>query len=789
VNRWREVRSAAEAALARPPRERDAFLDRACGTDVALRAEVEAQIRACESAEQSNFLAGPAASFAAPLYAELTADAVVAGATDDAADATATDRAELEAALRAALGGRYDVERELGRGGAATVYLARDLRHERQVAIKVLDPSLGATMSGARFLREIRVTAALRHPHILPLHDSGEAAGLLYYVMPFVDGETLRARLTREPVLPIDATLRILRDVAGALANAHRHGVVHRDVKPANILLEEDHAVVADFGIARAVRSAREPRQSSVAEDRRAGEGAQAAVTEAGTSPGTPAYMAPEQSIDGAAIDHRADIYALGVVAYEMLAGTHPFGASSPRDMLAAHRDRAPEPLVTIRSDTPPAIAAVVMRCLEKDPARRPQTAAEILATLESAGAARPNGAGRARRNATRVAVAAVLLLVVSGALAFRALTNRGADRARALRGTNDPAAYDLYLEGRYLWLQRGAENLSRAIEDFQKAVARDPSFARAYAGMALAYGVLPVYVSGATDSATELTIASAQHALALDSTLADAQLALGIALDMRLQFLDALEHYRAAVALDPSSVTAHHWMGFSLLNLGRTDEALVHLRRATELDPLAAEPASAVATALLYARRFGEAEDQSRRALALDSTFAFARWTLGLAQAFGGQPDSAIGTLESGARLQPADSRLSSALVVAYALAGRTTDAERLRARLHAATTPVVDGTEAPVAELVFGNEEPLVAALTHTDGQRRYIDSGGAIGCNPLFDPLWFDARFTRAMRALAVAPCPFARRLLVPQRHDRIERRGATGRPDAEDHAHRR
>jgi len=241
---------------------------------------------------------------------------ILAGEREAGSATVQSSRADVPAELRAALAGHYDFERELGRGGMATVYLAGDRRHERRVAVKVLDPALGAAMSAERFLREIRVTAGLTHPHILPLHDSGEVpighpgperragSSFLYYVMPFVDGETLRDRLARGPLAP-DVALRLVREVASALAYAHRQGVIHRDIKPANILLEHGHAVVADFGIARAMRRARAPQ--GVEEK---GVAPTATLTDAGMALGTPAYMAPEQAVGNAGVDHRADLCA-----------------------------------------------------------------------------------------------------------------------------------------------------------------------------------------------------------------------------------------------------------------------------------------------------------------------------------------------------------------------------------------------------------------------------------------------------------------------------------------------
>src|SRR5829696_1230475 len=209
--------------------------------------------------------------------------------------------------LRAVLADRYRIERELGRGGMATVYLAEDLRHDRSVALKVLHPELAATLGPERFLREIRLTARLDHPHILPVFDSGEAAGLLWYTMPYVEGESLRDRLRREGQLPLEDALRIAREVADALDCAHQQGIIHRDIKPENILLARGHARVADFGVARAVEAA--------------GAGQ---LTETGLAVGTPAYMSPEQA-SGSPVDARSDLYALGCVLYETLAGEAPY--------------------------------------------------------------------------------------------------------------------------------------------------------------------------------------------------------------------------------------------------------------------------------------------------------------------------------------------------------------------------------------------------------------------------------------------------------------------------------
>jgi serine/threonine-protein kinase len=256
--------------------------------------------------------------------------------------------------LTAALSDRYRVTRELGAGGMATVYLAHDLKHDRDVAIKVLHPDLGAALGAERFLAEIKVTAKLQHPHILPLLDSGAADGLLYYVMPYIAGETLRARLERARPLPVPEALRIVREVAGALESAHRQGVVHRDIKPENILLHEGSALVADFGIALAVQSASGAR-----------------MTQTGLSLGTPQYMSPEQAMGERGLDARSDIYALGAVTYEMLAGDPPFTGSTVQAIVARVLSERPTALRLLRDTVPPGVEEAVATALAKLPADR----------------------------------------------------------------------------------------------------------------------------------------------------------------------------------------------------------------------------------------------------------------------------------------------------------------------------------------------------------------------------------------------------------------------------------
>ena len=277
--------------------------------------------------------------------------------------------------LNAALSDRYTLERELGQGGMATVYLAHDIKHERDVAVKVLHPDLGAALGGERFLSEIRTTAKLQHPHILPLLDSGSADGLLYYVMPYVTGETLRARLERERQLPINDAVLIAREVADALGSAHALGIIHRDIKPENILLQGGHALVADFGIALAVQTAGGQR-----------------MTQTGLSLGTPQYMSPEQAMGERAIDARSDIYALGAVTYEMLAGDPPFTGSSVQAIVAKVLTEKPSPIRTVRDTVPSYIEGAVLTALAKLPADRFASAAAFAEALQARGYAASTG-------------------------------------------------------------------------------------------------------------------------------------------------------------------------------------------------------------------------------------------------------------------------------------------------------------------------------------------------------------------------------------------------------------
>ena len=371
-----------DRALLLPRAARAAFASAACGGDDELRRELGSLLEAHESSGD--------------YFDDLAKEVIAPASTALAAKADGDLRGELAAALE----GRYRIERELGGGAMSRVFLAEEVELGRRVVIKVLPPELAATVSGERFRREIQLAARLQHPHIVPLLTAEAGGRLLYYTMPLVAGESLRERLLREGALPVADASRIWRDVLDALAYAHARGVVHRDVKPGNILLDERHALVADFGIAGAIEAA-------------AGE---AEATSPGLALGTPAYMAPEQVAGDPGADHRVDLYAAGLVMYEMLEGRAPFYGGSARDLLTARLSGAPAPIA--RAECPPALAALVMRCLARAPEERPGSADELLSALDALPVAAPRRRSWRRRSLAALAAmsAAVVALGVQAA-------------------------------------------------------------------------------------------------------------------------------------------------------------------------------------------------------------------------------------------------------------------------------------------------------------------------------------------------------------------------------------
>ena len=389
--RWSALASLIDKLLDAASEERRALIDELSAGDQERRAELDSLLADCE--RESGFLSVPAAERFAALF-------------DD------------EVRFPDALADRYVVARELGRGGMATVFLARDVKHKRDVAIKVVQPTVARMLGADRFLREIELVAQLRHPHIVPLFDSGEADGSLYYVMPYEPGLSLRQRLVRDGPLPPDQVVAILRDICDALAYAHAHGIIHRDIKPDNVLLAGHHAMLTDFGIAKAVSDAvLQPMEDST-----------------GAALGTPLYMAPEQMLGDARMDHRADIYAVGALGYELLAGYPPF-TDAPRNRFIARLRDTPAPLAAERPDVPPALAELVMRSLQAKPGDRWQSADEMLEQLDSIAVTLRGDtplAARRRRWARGVAAAAVIVAVGAvAAVGWRGAREQSSWRAR----------------------------------------------------------------------------------------------------------------------------------------------------------------------------------------------------------------------------------------------------------------------------------------------------------------------------------------------------------------------
>ena len=751
----------------------------------------------------------------------------------------------LREQLQSTLAGAYTIERELGGGGMSRVFVAEESALGRAVVVKVLTPTLAAGVSADRFAREVKLAARLQHPNIVPLLAAGESNGLPYYTMPFVRGESLRARMAAGRSIPIGEAMSVLRDTARALAYAHGEGVVHRDIKPENVLLSGGAAMVADFGIAKAVSDARTAEGP---------DGGATMLTQEGMSLGTPAYMAPEQATGQPDIDLRADLYAWGVMAWELLAGAHPFaGRSSVPAMIAAHIAEAPPSLAASRPDVPKALADVVMRCLEKDAARRPQSAGELLSTLDavvtpssdtivSAGvpprrgrpvmagiaalallvaaglwalsrrpptapsaaslptslavlpfetvggdtadawfaegiaeelttalarvpelrlagrrsAARFSGRtstvqeigqaldvgavleGSVRRSADRIRVSAELSSAADGRVLWSETYERGAkdvfavqdDIARAIvgalrvrlgagfapgavaaRGTTDLEAYDLYLRGLYLYRRRGA-GLADARDLFERAIARDPGFARAHAALASTLLTIPYFLPVRMAEVLPPARAAAERALGLADSLADSHVAMGYVLAESFDWPGAEAQYRRAIALDPASAEPLYRLGNLLVVTGRADEALPVLESLRDRDPLYAVASSFLAWCYAAAGREADALAEGRRALALEPNGLPSLGILAGIYNWAGQRDSAAALARRTLALTRTPSRMGGA-AMNLANAGDVAAAEAVTRQIEA-TPP-----------RIFGREAGLVLAYLGLGDTARALDA----------------------------------------------------------------
>ena len=744
-----------DRALELPPARRGEFIEAECGDDPGLRAELASLVEASESA--TGYFDDLAGEIVSPAYAALK-DSVFDSA--------------LLSELTDALGSSYTVERELGGGGMSRVFLAEEVRLHRKVVIKVLPPELSSSVSRDRFRREIELFAQLQHAHIVPLLSNGSRGSLVWFIMPFVAGESLHAKLRRDGAIPVREAQKIWRDVLDALSHAHSAGVIHRDIKPGNILLSGRNALVTDFGVARAIEMS-----------------ADADSTAAGLAVGTPAYMAPEQVGDGE-VDHRADIYASALVMHEMLDGQRPFTGSSKRELILARLQG--EPPKVARPDCPEELRALVLRCLARDPAQRPASAEAVLTELDDIPAAR-NGldaqiAGTGGRRPAKLSALYAIVsaaIILGGILAFNLsrseapgnsaitgsprpsiallpLRNLGADpadevlangmteelkialakgsnvrivasasvqelisrhldtrqiaeslkvshvlegglqkvgsrirmhirlvnardgstrwaetfdrelgdvfamqddisRAVALgldarlvpatasgenrrKPTSNILAYESYVRGMSTTLLRQRAGRHKAIAFLKHAIAADSTFAAAYAGLVWYY-----LLEGSSPSITEkedvsVILATAQKAVALDSTLPDARSALGWAHLIAFDFEQAEREFKRAIAMDPGAHRAYEGLARGYMQMARPAEQLTAARLGLEADPYSPQAMREMGLALMMNDRCNEAIELLRPLKALDPPVQVAGVIIGLCHATSERWAEAIG-------------------------------------------------------------------------------------------------------------------------------------------------
>ncbi len=574
---------------------------------------------------------------------------------------------DLLARLRAGLADRYRVGRELAHGRTAAVFLAHDLKHDRAVAIKVLHPELAAAVGAERFLREIQLAARLQHPHIAALHDSGETNGLLYFVMPYVAGESLRARLEREPQLPIAEAIRVTGDVAQALGYAHGLGVVHRDIKPENILLEDDHALVADFGIARAITAAGSDR-----------------LTETGIALGTPAYMSPEQGAEDGQVDGRSDLYALGCVAYEMLTGTPPFTGPTAQAILARHAVDPVAPIRTVRETVPRGVEQAVLKALAKVPADRYAGATEFAQALTQPDLEQGSSRRQSKSRGARLALGVGLSAAATLALLIGFNVGGGRERPRPPTAfTTNAEAYDLYLRADMLVSERqNRDNDSAAITLFERAVALDPSFAAAQAGLARAYALRVSEFAPADSAALQRAQMAAEKALRLDPNLAEAHLAQARLLwgsSGHFFHERAIQEDRRALSLNPNMYRAHGSLGNIYLHVGLLDQAIAELQQTLVISPREDNALRRIAEARAYQ---GQYEEALRILSQVDPEANPPYWyyEMALVLLHLGRSDSAFALIRTYLQAHPADRGgvVSSARAVWFAMAGDARRAEQ---------------------------------------------------------------------------------------------------------------
>jgi eukaryotic-like serine/threonine-protein kinase len=663
--RWSVLEPLIDAALDLEPDRRPAFYDEVAANDPGLRADLERLVG--RSGDDDAMLSPTSAERFALLFDGTSAPSLTT---------------DVLPQLQTSLGSAYTIERELGGGGMSRVFLAREAELGRRVVIKVLPPELAAGINAERFDREIKLLASLQQANIVPLLATGRAAGYPYYTMPFVEGRSLRDRLAREGVLPIGEAVNLLRDVARALAYAHAQGVVHRDIKPGNVLLSGGTAVVTDFGIAKAISAARG------GADRPEGNRPKdlpEPLTHSGSGIGTPPYMAPEQAAGDPSMDHRADIYAFGCLAYEVFTGKPPFQGDVPHLIIAAHYQETPRPVTKGRNDVPPAIAALIARCLEKHPGRRPQSAAELLEMLDTVSSG-PTVSFRRRSPGTVVRGAAVALAVVVGVAAYLAYRSARTDAltlaAIPFRNVSGDTALDSRAEGisdeiltamgKVPGIQIVGRNWARRYRNRdvqEEAVQRELGAALLITGAYEERGARIVVKAQLNDplAGGELWSDSFERSPGNFRSLADS-IARVMAVALHARYAGRIgEPQRGALSARTTNDEAYqqYFEGQTLLrNRGSgVKESVKSFEAAIRLDPNFARAHGALATALTFYPWFSgippaQLKDSvintARRALDLDPTLADAQSAIAMVYANSGEWDKAATAFEHALEMEP---------------------------------------------------------------------------------------------------------------------------------------
>ena len=743
--------------------------------------------------------------------------------------------------FNAARGSEYIMEGLIGRGGMAEVYRALDVKHSRPVAVKLLDVALGFSVAADRFTREIEIAARLQHPNILPVFDSGSAGDTLYYIMPFVEGGSLRDRLRREPHLPTDEVVQIVQEVADALAYAHQRNVVHRDIKPENILFSAGHAIVADFGIARAIDGGESP-----------------SLTLTGFGLGTPEYMSPEQVFGEPNIDGRSDTYSLACVAFELFAGAPPFSGGNATSVIVRKTSmEAPSLTTNARRYLPPAVDAVVSRALMRNRDERPATVQEFARALREAASGEQASTRMTQSRERAMASIAVLPFVnASGAgendflcdgisdelvhalgkvpelrvvartssFAFKGSTDdartialklrvnsllegtlrRSGDRLRittqlvdATTGfqlwserfdrqvkdvfdvqdeitssivaslklelvpdeepvrANSVTAYERYLEARFHWNQRTDTGVRRSLNLLNEAMSLDPDYAPAYAAQSSALVTLGIYGQRAPTDVMPEARASADRALELSPSLAEALTARACVRAMyEWDWRGAEDDFEHALRSDPNSSTAHQWYAMNLLvPLGRFDEAREHIKRARAADPIS--PVVSLGWGLIhyFERDFERAVTAYRELLERAPDFGIAHFFLGQALLEAHRPDEALTHLQHATMQAGAAPETMAMLGVAHALGGRMAEAQ---ASLSALTERSRASYVSPVlfAQLhsALGDYPATFEALEKA--RDLHATDLVWVSVRPVFDAVRLDPRFESLVRGIGLS-----------------------------------